>query len=240
MRIWTITVGEPVPGFSGTSRQWRCGALSQLLAERGHDVTWWTSSVDHFTKTQMVTSSAVHVVSGKLRIQFLHGPTYTRNVSVVRYWNHRVIAREFVRLAGGEALPDLLLCSFPTIELSAAAVAFGRRHGVPVFLDIRDLWPDEILARVPRWMRGAGRLVLAPLFREAARALQGATGIVGISEAYLGWALDRAQRPRTTSDRVFPLGYTGQLHRAEPGPEVGARLLAMGVDPASATSTSER
>lgn len=232
MRIWTITVGEPVPGFSGTSRQWRCGALSQLLADRGHDVTWWTSSVDHFTKTQMVTSSAMHVVSENFRIQFLRGPTYTRNVSLARFWNHRVIAREFERLAEIWAVPDIVLCSFPTIELSATAVAFGRRRGIPVFLDIRDLWPDEILSRIPVKMRSAGRLVLSPLFREAARALQGATGIIGISEAYLGWALHRARRARTPSDRVFPLGYTGQLHRTEPGPEVGARLQAMGVDPA--------
>jgi len=232
MRIWTITVGEPIPGFSGTSRQWRCGALSQVLADRGHDVTWWTSSVDHFSKTQMVPASVVHEVSDCLRIQFLRGPTYARNVSMARYWNHRVIAREFSRLAGGLAPPDLVLCSFPTIELSAAAVAFGVQRGIPVFLDIRDLWPDEILARVPLAMRGVGRLVLWPLFRDAAQALRAATGIIGISESYLHWALNRAGRSRTSADRVFPLGYTADLNRSEPRPEVGARLRALGVDPA--------
>ena len=179
-----------------------------------------------------MTSSIGHEISDRLRIQFLHGPVYTKNVSVSRYRNHRVIAREFARLVERRAPPDLVLCSFPTIELSAAAVAFGRQHRIPVFLDIRDLWPDEILARVPLALRGVGRLMLWPMFQEAGQALKGATGIVGISETYLDWALSRARRGPTSSDRVFPLGYTGQLSRSEPGPEIGAKLRALGVNPA--------
>jgi glycosyltransferase involved in cell wall biosynthesis len=231
MRVWTITVGEPIPGFSGTSRPWRCGALSQLLADRGHEVTWWTSSVDHFTKTHMVDSSAEHVVSDGLKVQFLHGPVYRRNVSFARQRNHWTISREFRRLAPQQPRPDIILCSFPTIELSLAAVEFGRPLGIPVFLDIRDLWPDEILTRIPKVVRALGRWALRPLFREAHQALRGATGLVAISDSYLQWALAGARRTRAPSDRVIPLGYTGQLDHAEPGPEVGEKMRALGVDP---------
>ena len=180
----------------------------------------------------MVDASVEHVVADRLRVQFLHGPLYRRNVSLARLRNHRAIAREFVRLAPRQSPPDLILCSFPTIELSRAAVEFGRRLGIPVFLDIRDLWPDEILTRVPAGARTLTRWLLRPLFVEAHQALHGATGIIAISESYLQWALSRGRRTRTSIDRVFPLGYTGQIDQAEPAPEVGEKLRALGVDPA--------
>ena len=35
-----------------------------------------------------------------------------------------------------------MLCS---IELCAAAISFGRSNGIPVVVDIRDLWPDSYI-----------------------------------------------------------------------------------------------
>ena len=87
-------------------------------------------------------------VESGLEIQFLHGRMYTKNVSVARLLNHLEIARQFRRLSTREGTPDVILSSYPTIELCDEAVQYGTRHNVPVLLDIRDLWPDEMSAHI--------------------------------------------------------------------------------------------
>jgi glycosyltransferase involved in cell wall biosynthesis len=231
MKAWVITVGEPLPKYSPADRIWRSGYLAQLLARRGHEVTWWVSSFDHFRKVQLEPDSRRVPLEPGLTLQFLYGREYPRNVSLARLLNHRENGREFRRIARAEQAPDVILCSFPTIELSCEATAFGQERGVPVVLDIRDLWPDEMLDRVPRVARPFGRLLLAPMYAGARRALRDATALVGLSEEFLGWGLQRAGRARAAADRVIPMGYTGMLDAAAIDDTVRAKLAALGVDP---------
>jgi glycosyltransferase involved in cell wall biosynthesis len=211
MQIWVITVGEPLPQYSGEDRQLRSGYLARLLAARGHQVTWWTSSFDHFRRRHFVPRSERVGVGANLDLQFLHGCAYQRNVSLARQLNHWQIGRELRRLAPHYPRPAVIVCSFPTIELSRESVGYGRAHGVPTFLDIRDLWPDEMVDRLPPAARGLGRMVLSPLFASARRALQGASGLIAISERFLNWGLEFARRDRSAErDRIFPIGYTGR------------------------------
>ena len=216
MRIWVITVGEPLPRYSGEDRQLRSGYLARLLAARGHQVTWWTSSFDHFRRRHFTLRSERVGIGAHLDLQFLHGCAYQRNVSLARALNHWQIGREFRRLAPRYPRPAVIVCSLPTIELSRESVIFGRAHGVPTFLDIRDLWPDEMVDRLPPAARGVGRILLSPLFASARDALQGATGLIAISERFLSWGVEFARRERSANrDRVFPIGYTGRAASLE-------------------------
>jgi glycosyltransferase involved in cell wall biosynthesis len=230
MNAWLITVGEPLPGFSKNDRSWRCGYLAQLLASRGHRVIWWTSAFDHFRRVHFVPDSRRVEVGENLALQFLQGRAYRRNVSIARQINHVQIARDFRKLAATCPRPDVVVCSFPTIELSREAVAFGRAHDVPTYLDIRDLWPDEMIDRLPASLRLLGRLALQPLSASTRQAMQGATGLIGISQRFLEWGLAFAGRDRQPDrDRVFPLGYTGSLGSALVGEGVRAAMSARGV-----------
>lgn len=230
VKVWVITVGEPIPAFSAGDRLWRSGHLARLLASRGHEVVWWASSFDHFRREQLVSKSERVRIESNLDVQFLYGRAYSRNVSVERQINHWQIAREFRRLADASSPPAVILCSFPTIELSREATRYGRTYGVPVFLDVRDLWPDEMLQRVPRMMRSVGRCLLAPLYFNARHAMQDATGLIAISTRFLEWGLSRAGRSQTASDRVFPLGYTGTLDATKVSDSTIESLRAVGVD----------
>ena len=231
LSVWLITVGEPLPLEGNTSRLWRSGLIADTLVGRGHKVTWWTSTVNHFNKQFFVTSSQQVAVRRGLTLQFLHGPLYKKNISVARWRNHLEIAREFARIAAGRPPPDLILCSYPTIELSVEAVHYGDANGVPVLLDIRDLWPDELAARLPGPLRPAAPYLLWPMYRNARRALGGASGIVAISETYLAWALRFGMRTAGRWDRFVPMGYeAAALTRTVPE-QVGERLRALGVDP---------
>ena len=84
--------------------------------------------------------------------------------------------------------PDVIVASFPPIELAAAAVRLGRQFGVATVVDVRDLWPD-----VFRTMAGRERVLGAIAARAydplAIWTLRNATALTSITESMLDWAL---------------------------------------------------
>lgn len=215
MRIWLVTVGEPLPIDGPAERLYRTGILANMLAGAGHDVVWWTSAFDHARKRQRFSSNGLVTITEKLKIILLHSIPYYRNISVRRIINHILLKRQFEKLATDEAKPDIILCSLPTIGLAAASVEYGQKNGVPVVLDIRDLWPDILVDVVPKALETPARLVLGHAFRAIRYACANATAIVGTSNSFVDWGVNYAGRPRTDRDQAFPLAYASDKPDAE-------------------------
>ncbi len=187
-------------------RPLRAGLLAEALIAEGHRVTWWSSTFDHVRKVARSENTIERAHAG-VRFILLHGCSYAKNVSLRRMANHKQVAKEFALRSTGEAEPDIVLCSMPTIELCDKAVDYAGARQIPIVLDIRDLWPDIFVDAVPRWSRSAARAVLSPYFRSVKRSLAAATAIWGVSEGYLAWGLDKAGRDRLPADAVHLLGY---------------------------------
>lgn len=207
MRIWLITIGEPLPCDGANVRLLRTGILSRILASRGHEVTWWTSAFDHNNKRWRATEDREIEGSEGWRTILLNGRGYKRNVSLRRLLDHRALAKKFTTLAQHQTPPDVILCSMPGIELSEAAALYGRQRNVPVVIDIRDLWPDLFVEVLPRPLQQLGNWVLFSLHRALRRALSEATGILGLTQEFLEWGLRKAGKTTGRWDRVFPMGY---------------------------------
>jgi len=137
----------------------------------------------------------------------LHAAAYGNNISLARLLNHRGVAKKFRRFSELERKPDVILCSLPTLELCVEAVRYGKRNGVPVVIDVRDLWPDLFVELAPPWAHGIARRVLAPFFCMAREACGGAKAIVGVTPEFVSWGLRNAGRAATEWDRAFPMGY---------------------------------
>ncbi|MCX6361566.1 MAG: glycosyltransferase [Armatimonadetes bacterium] len=74
-------------------------------------------------------------------------------------------------------------------------------------LDMRDMHPDIFLDHVPRVLAPFARMAIKPMAKQAATACQRASAIIGITDQYVDWGLQRAGRARTSLDRAFPLAY---------------------------------
>ena len=208
MRVWLITIGEPVPiGDEAGARIMRAGLLAHHLAGRGHDVTWWTSTFDHTRKVHRFAEDRSVRVGDGLEIRLLKGRGYARNISLARIVDHRQVAAKFAAQAPACPKPDVVVCSLPTLELCTEATRYGRAARVPVVLDVRDLWPDLFLDAFPPLLRLLARLALTPMYREARKACAAATAITGITDEFVRWGVARAGRAVGPLDRSFPMGY---------------------------------
>lgn len=206
-RVWLVTVGEPLPSDIGGQRLLRSGILADLLVRQGDEVVFWTSSFDHTNKKQRADSDMVIPLNDCHQIRLLYSRGYLSNISLDRLRNHRELASKFREQAPGMPRPDVILCSLPTLELCQAAVEYGRANGVPVVLDIRDLWPDLFVELVPKILRPIARLGLTPMFRMAKRVCTEATALTGLTSDYVNWALNYASRPPGAWDKPFPMAY---------------------------------
>lgn len=233
MRIWLINSAEPVPLDGGSVRLMRMGILADMFRARGHQVVWWSSTFRHAAKVQRFDRDTTIDYAEGYRFRFLHAPAYQRNISLARLWNHRVLGTKLRQRAHTESAPDAVLCSFPTLELSAEAVRYGIERRLPVVLDIRDMWPDVFVELTPDWGRWLARRLLAPVYQLARRGCAGASAITGHAPAFVEWGLAMAGRPGSRWDRDFPFGYVVRVPEETTRRDAEASWRRHGIEPAA-------
>jgi glycosyltransferase involved in cell wall biosynthesis len=184
----------------------RAAVLAETLLSRGHNVTWWTSTFDHFTKRQLFATDTDVDIRAGFRVRALKGCRYRRNVSLARYIDHGLVARKFRKLARREPPPDVIVASMPDYRLAFEAARYAREARIPLVVDVRDQWPDSYLDVVPAPLRPVARFALAQDFAKVRSLLRCADSVVAMVEELLEWAVRRAQRPRGPEDKVFYLG----------------------------------
>ena len=208
MKVWLLTVGEPLPIDPGPPRLLRCGILANILAEREIDVVWWADNFRHIQKDKRFDETTAVQINPYLKIWCLDSRPYRRNVSVTRILANYDIAAEFKRRSLEEAPPDVIFASYPIPELAKAGVDYAHKHSLPSIVDIRDLWPDIWTTVLPKPLRPLGSIALLPFHFQSARTLKAFSSICAITDEMAEWGLERAGRPRGKDDQAFPLAYT--------------------------------
>jgi glycosyltransferase involved in cell wall biosynthesis len=229
VRIWIITVGEPLPIDGENVRLYRSGLLSDELIKAGHEVVWWTSVFDHSSKKLRKCNSTIQL-SGKSRIELLDTIIYENNISIKRIINHYLLGREFRKKILNEEPPDVILCSFPIIELCSVAVQYAKKNNIPIMTDVRDLWPDIFLNFCPNWTRVFLKIFLFKMFIDTKYVFQNSSSIIAVSDGYLDWGLEKANRTRLRDDMVFPIGYPVQLLNKHEKTKISKDMLSIGID----------
>ena len=210
MKIWLINIGEQIPSDPGTPRLLRTGILAQHLVERGHDVTWWNATVNHQEKIQRFPRTTIRDTPEGYRMIQLYGRLYQRNISPGRILSLIENAREFKRIAPQEERPDVILCGYPSIELAKAATEFAIGYDIPIAIDFRDMWPDVFEERIPKPLRWSGKVLFAHWRQDLRFCARHATGVTGITDAFVDWAVNQGERNRGNFDRPFHLAVNPQ------------------------------
>lgn len=209
MKVWIITSGEPIP--SQEERPHRAGILSAMLADKGNNVVWWTTTFDHQSKEYLYDINAEVKLDNNYSRFFLHSNTsYKKNISLNRIKNHQQVAINFEIESRKKETPDVIFCSFPTIDLSFSATKYAKEFNVPIVIDVRDLWPDIFFNPFPRALYPFIKIGLNNYIKQTKFIFKNCTSITGVSKKYLEFGLQYGNRKKTNQDKVFPLGYDSE------------------------------
>jgi glycosyltransferase involved in cell wall biosynthesis len=207
MRIWLATVGEPLPVDEGRPRLLRTGQFAEWLASRGHEVVFWTGTMDHYRRRLRSEKTETYQMAPNYRIVALAGRIYRRSISFARFRNHADVARSFRAATNSLEVPDVILASYPTEELCRAILDYAEPRGIPVAIDVRDFWPDIFGEILPAPLRLLAPMALFRLEKAARQTLARATAISGMTDSAMRWGIAKAGRIPRSGDFWFPFSY---------------------------------
>lgn len=206
INIWLIQTWEPNPLDDPNGRPWRTGILAQRLAKRGHQVTWWASNFSHNLK-RFRSNEQRHTIGENFEIRLIPALGYQKHLSLRRLRDHRYVADQFRKLAEASPLPDVIVASYPTIEICAQVSEFCENHKIPLLIDIRDQYPDLYWENQTGLKSHAIRLLSFGMKRLAHKALRGADAITANGPEVVTWGLGYAGRAKNALDRTLFMSY---------------------------------
>jgi glycosyltransferase involved in cell wall biosynthesis len=215
MTVWLFKDGEPPP-VGPDPRRMRMAMLASALASLGDEVHWVASTFVHVGKRLFSSADVVLSVEPGCHLHLLHAGAFSDNLSLGRYLFHRRYARRVRTYCPTLPRPDVIVSAFPLIDVAAWAVAYGGAQGIPVIVDVRDLWPDTIVDVFPGPAKPLARLALDRDFRRTRYAFSNATSLTSMSRGVLDWALAKVPREQAGSDRVFPIGFPARNGSVRP------------------------
>lgn len=207
MNIWLLRASEPLPINKENVRLMRMGMLAEELNKRGHNIIWFSNTFDHFQKRQLYDKDTIITINPNYHIYLIHANKYKKNISFKRLLNHRKIGNKFRKIVKTLEVPDLIYASHPTIEFAEEAVKYGKKHHVPVIVDIRDLWPDIFNHNLSGILKLIASPYIAYMNYKTKKTMKNAFALNAVSEAVLEWGLKKGNRTRSKYDRYFYIGY---------------------------------
>lgn len=215
MRVWLLTIGEPLPIDDGDPRIMRTGLLARELTAGGHEVLWWCARFDHTGKRHRRGPAKRHIPDGT-ELRLLRSCGYVSNISLRRWVDHVLLALGFLLASARRRSPDVIVVALPPPELALAATI--RCWGAHRIVDVRDKWPDVLSATPPSGLKRVGVAVMASAARGALRR---ADAVWASAKPFLDWGLQHADRERGPSDAIIPHAYDTPAEPLEHRPSEG-------------------
>jgi len=196
MKILILSNQVPLPN---EQRVMRINTLNEMLSEKGHEVTILTSIFNHYDKQKRnpsVTFPDFHVV-------LLKECGYKKNISVKRIISQIEFSRNVEKWFREHCSEfDCVFAVVPTYEAVYRVGCICKSKGIPLIIDIEDLWPEAMAVVLGQnWF---SKLVLAPMRCLANKTYRLADSFTAVSTSYLQRVL--LVNKNTIDDSVVYLG----------------------------------
>ena len=200
VRVWLMNPYGPIPGEGW--RDYRFTLMARALAERGHEVTWFTASFAHQSKQQRAAGWERREVSERLAIELVPTPSYSRNIGVARLRFELVFSERVLQRGKSLPRPDVIVAADPPQFCGAAGRKLARRHGASLVIDCFDLWPELFIAASPWFLRWLVSIAAIPFRMLRRRNLRATSLAIAVAETYRV-VLEREGARRTVT---IPIG----------------------------------
>lgn len=231
MKIWVVNEGEHIPPLTGKGRLMRGGMLAHYFSENeDNEVTWIFSDFLHYEKKFYANKFFEKDLKKNLHLKMLHTRhAYKKNISLARIRYCRLLGRELKQEMERLEKPDVIYCSWPIIEEAYECVRYGQENGVPVVIDIRDMWPDIFIQPFHGVVRKMAGCAVNRLYGEKTRyVMQKADKVIGVVPAMVQMAGKYGRKMKESDHPVF-LAYrkNAELQNPESGQEEIRRTFGL-------------
>ncbi len=161
----------------------------RMLYRKGYEVELITSSFSHRDKKQRVRDKN-HKETYKTTL--IYEPSYKKNISLKRVFiSHKVMAKKLERYLNQCKKPDLIYCSFPSINVAEVTSEYAVNNNIPFFIDIQDLWPEafKMAFNIPI----IGDIFFRPMIKTVDKVYRRADEIIAVSQTYVDRAMSVAK-----------------------------------------------
>lgn len=207
MKIWIVSVGEPLPVDSENVRLRRMGNLATYISNKGIDVEWFSVSFEHYQKKQRCNKDMVYSINEHFNLRLVYVNGYKRNVSLARVIHHRKAGKNILRCMQELDKPDVIIASMEPLEVSHCVVEYSTKNQVPCIVDVRDLWPEIYYDVIPKGLHWALDFYVKRCASSLKYTMSHCNSIVGLSRGFLEYGLKYAGRSKRDTDDVFPIAY---------------------------------
>jgi glycosyltransferase involved in cell wall biosynthesis len=151
VNIWYM---HPTAGGPGLGRHWRPYWLADAWNGMGHRASVVSTTSHHLMRGGSRPPGQARL--GSVDYWFVDVPAYRDN-SWGRLRNNAVFGQRLVsdaeEMARRFGVPDLIVASTPHLFHVPAARRIARRFGAKFWVEVRDLWPESLVALglAPRW-----------------------------------------------------------------------------------------
>ncbi|MCF2555879.1 glycosyltransferase family 4 protein [Faecalicatena contorta] len=146
MNIWIVNHYAIPPSMGGLVRHYY---FSKYLQQKGHKVKIFTSSKIHNTDINMIKDGSLYYeeMEDGVEYTFVKSRDYKGN-GFDRILNMIDMPFEMwkaMKCFWKKEKPDVIYTSSPDLFVAFFALLFGRKHKIPVVVEVRDLWPESIV-----------------------------------------------------------------------------------------------
>jgi len=143
LRIFVVSPTESII----TKRGKRHPNLSEYLLDKGFEVHYFTSTINHASK-ELFTTTELKKGQEQVNypINFINVGLYKKNISPKRLiWNIKFAYKVYQALKKVVKKDDIVLFPSRPPELPYVGKLLKKKHKIKLILDIEDIWPDAFL-----------------------------------------------------------------------------------------------
>lgn len=206
MKIWIVSDGEPLPSDKN-ARLRRMGMLAEKLANRNHEVRWFSSNFHHYNKEFRSDKNVILEIKENYLIHLISTKGYKKNVSFARIKHYKDLSTKFKSMASTLEKPDVILATMAPIELSKAVKEFAQSNNIAYVVDIRDLWPDVYYDVIPEKLHRILDFYVNNSRKKLSKVLSNSDSIIGVTPHFLNYGLTISKMEAREYDQTFYTSY---------------------------------
>ncbi len=153
--IWFFSHHSTPPEFGQFARHYNLG---KELIRKGYQATVFAGSVPHNSDTQLIPGNEKFIEYDKTGVPYVFIKTCLYNHSGKKrlqamIQHTRRLFSVTKKIAKKQGKPDVIIASSPHPLTCVAGIFIAKRYKVPCYVEVRDLWPESIVAYSNKYTR---------------------------------------------------------------------------------------